>query len=50
MMGAVYIPFMQDLLGFEPLSLGEIAWIAVISSSVLWIGEIYKLVTKPPQN
>jgi len=42
----IYIPFFNRLFSTVPLSIGD--WIVsiAVASSVLWFGEIYKLVTK----
>lgn len=42
----VYVPFLNGLFSTIPLSIGD--WIVsiAVASSVLWFGEIYKLITK----
>ncbi len=42
MLAAIYLPFLQKILSFTPLSLAEMAIIFALSSSVLFLGEIYK--------
>jgi Ca2+-transporting ATPase len=42
LLGAIYIPFFQNIFGFVPLRFFEIFIIFVLSSSVLIFGEIYK--------
>lgn len=38
------IPFLQKAFHFAPLSAGEIAFVALLTSFVLWTGEIYKYI------
>ncbi|MEK9194334.1 MAG: HAD-IC family P-type ATPase [Patescibacteria group bacterium] len=42
----IYIPFLQKALNFTPLNLSEILFILVITSLVLWVGEVYKLIRR----
>ena len=41
---AIYIPFFQNIFHFAPVSFLEIIFIITISSSVLWLGEIFKFI------
>jgi len=38
----LYVPFFQSIFKFAALSLSEILTIVLLSSSVLWLGELYK--------
>ncbi|GAG84367.1 unnamed protein product, partial [marine sediment metagenome] len=38
----LYVPFFQGVFQFVPLGLLEILIIILLSSSVLWLGELYK--------
>jgi Ca2+-transporting ATPase len=42
----VYIPFFNKIFSTVPLSIGDWIVSVAVASSVLWFGEIYKLVTK----
>lgn len=42
MISAIYIPLINSISGFEPLSIKELSLIVLISSSVLIVGELYK--------
>lgn len=42
--GAVNLPFMQDLFNFRTISMVEFLVITAMASSVLWAGELYKLI------
>ncbi len=44
MLLAVYLPIFEPVFNFVPLSIMQVAVIAVISSGVLWLGELYKWV------
>jgi P-type Ca2+ transporter type 2C len=41
-LGVLYIPFLQGIFRFESLHVFELLSIVAISSSVLWLGEVYK--------
>jgi P-type Ca2+ transporter type 2C len=43
---AVYLPFFQGIFNFNPISLKDLTVIFILSSSVLWTGEIYKKYSK----
>jgi len=43
-LAVIWIPFLQGAFHFVPLSVKEVAFIAFITSLVLWIGEIYKYI------
>lgn len=40
----IYLPFLQPIFEFQSLSLQELLVLALLSSSVLWAGEIYKVI------
>ncbi|MFQ5970475.1 MAG: cation-translocating P-type ATPase [Nitrososphaerales archaeon] len=42
----IYTPFFQGIFRFDPLNLIEILAIVLLSSLVLWFGELYKLLKK----
>ncbi len=42
----IYTPFLQSVFQFAPLSLIEILIITLLSSSIFWFGEMYKLIKK----
>ena len=42
MLGVIYLPWIQGVFQFVPLSLGEFGLISLIASSVFIVGEIYK--------
>ena len=44
MLGTIYLPWIKDVFQFVPLTLAEFGLITLIASSVLVVGEIYKLV------
>jgi len=44
MLGIIYLPWISDIFKFIPLSLGEFGIIALMASSVLVAGELYKLI------
>ena len=44
MLGIIYLPWIQDIFRFVPLSLGELGIITLIASSVFIVGELYKLI------
>jgi len=46
---AIYLPFMQGVFEFVPLSLSEMVIFFALSSSVLWAGELYKKFKKKKQ-
>lgn len=47
LLAVIYVPFLAQIFEFEPLSAIEMVWIAALSTSVLWIGEIVKIVKRP---
>jgi len=42
LLAIIYIPFFANIFQFTPISLIEFLIIVIISSSILWFGEIYK--------
>jgi P-type Ca2+ transporter type 2C len=44
----IKVPFFINLFGFENFPLVDFVVIALISTSVLWAGELYKLIVKKP--
>ncbi len=44
--GAVSLPFMQNLLNFAPIGTIPFVVITLLATSVLWLGELYKLIRK----
>lgn len=44
--GALYIPFTQNIFKFVSLTAGELIGIILLSSCVLWFGEVYKFARK----
>jgi P-type Ca2+ transporter type 2C len=44
--GAIYLPFMQKALGTTPLTIQDWGWIILVSSSVLFVDEIRKLIQR----
>jgi len=44
MLGVIYLPWIQNIFQFVPLSLGEFGLIILITSSIFIAGEIYKFV------
>ncbi len=44
--GAIYLPFMQNALGTTPLTLQDWGWIILVSSSILFVDEIRKLIQR----
>jgi Ca2+-transporting ATPase len=40
----MYVPFLAGLFSFEELSVSELCIVFLVSSSVLWAGEVYKLI------
>ena len=43
-LAVVYLPFLQNIFNFVSLSLIDVLIIILISSSVFWLGELYKLI------
>ncbi len=42
----IYLPFFQNIFRFYPLSATEFIVIVLISSSVIWLGELYKIIKR----
>jgi Ca2+-transporting ATPase len=42
----VHVPFLQNAFGTEPLSVGDWLFSVTVASSVLWLREAYKFVTR----
>lgn len=42
----IYTPLLQGVFQFVPLDLMELLWLALMSSSALWLGELYKFMRK----
>ncbi|WP_215224898.1 cation-translocating P-type ATPase [Echinicola shivajiensis] len=42
----IEIPFFQEIFDFEQLGLYEFLFLILVSSSILWAGELYKLIVK----
>lgn len=45
-LAVIKIPFLQNIFGFEDLSITEFLVITAISSSVLWVAELYKWIRR----
>jgi len=46
MVAVIYVPFIAGLFGFDYIDIWEFLILCVLSSSVLWAGEIYKMIRK----
>ena len=44
MLGVIFLPWISDIFSFVPLTIGELAMIILITSSVFVVGEIYKFI------
>ena len=44
MLGVIFLPWISDVFRFVPLTIGELAMIILITSSVFVVGEIYKFI------
>ena len=42
----LYVPFLQNIFGFTSIPLIELGYIFIVSSSVFWLGEGYKILRK----
>lgn len=46
----IEVPFFERLFQFDPISFAEFTILALIASSVLWMGEAYKAVLQYTRN